>query len=40
MGENEVPWVMTDTGPMRGDSEGASLGYQMTCKEAMDAFNM
>jgi hypothetical protein len=40
MGENEVPWVMTDTGPMRGDSEGASLGYQMTCKEALDAFNM
>ena len=40
MGENKVPWVMTDKGPTRGDSEGASLGYQMTCKEALDAFNM
>lgn len=40
MGKNKAPWVMTDSGPMRGDQAGASLGYQMTCDEALEAFNM
>jgi hypothetical protein len=37
-GKQSVPWMMTPSGPVRGDAPGSSLGYQMTCDEAQSAF--
>ncbi|MBI6727209.1 hypothetical protein YA0089_26705 [Pseudomonas viridiflava] len=38
--DGDIPWVMTDSGPVPGNQPGASLGYAMTCDEVMDAFNL
>jgi len=35
-----LPWVMTDSGPLRGDNPRASLGRQMTCDEARTALHL